>query len=84
VNVEYQESYYEEPIEPGDEPIESSAFEIEATEKASTTMFGFEAGLRAVVVRWFALEGGWRYRNWTYDRSPGTYDGPYIRCAFSW
>jgi hypothetical protein len=79
-----QENYFDEPIAAGDEPVDSHGFQGDYSMKTSTTMFGFDLGLRASLVRWFALEGGWRYRDWSYDRSPGAYDGPFIRCAFSW
>lgn len=81
----FQVDYFEEPYEPGDEPVSSTHFEGEAPSFSSTAMmFGFDLGLRADIVRWVAIEGGWRYRNWDYDRNPGVYDGPYLRLPLRW
>lgn len=82
---------YQEPYTDGDAPISSR--EHRSTSSKSGTiamMYGFDLGLRGAISSSFSLEGGWRYRNWTYwsigsgrgaskDNGPGVYDGPYLR-----
>ena len=66
----YEREVTECPCEPGDPPNQSESS-------------GHDLGLRATFTRWIAAEGGWRYRNWSYDWGPGTYDGPFLRLALA-
>lgn len=87
---------YALPYHPGDLPVDTE--QSDRTQQYGNTvgmMYGFDLGLRGVVAQWCTLEGGWRYRNWTYqdtdasrnwsrNRGPGSYDGPYLRAILSW
>lgn len=79
----YRREVTECPCAPGDPPDQSETSSYEIGTKETTSMFGFDLGLRATFARWIAIEGGWRYRNWSYDRGPGIYDGPYLRLALA-
>jgi len=84
-NEEWQDKYYEYPLpyEPGDAPVYSEVHNGTNSSKVTVMMFGLDLGLRATIARWIALESGWRYRDWSYDRGPGSYDGPYVRFALA-
>lgn len=88
--------FYDLPYHPGDPPVSTEPWD-RTTKYRNTVgmMYGFDLGVQGIVARWITLEGGWRYRNWTYqdtetsrdwnrDRGPGSYDGPYLRAIFAW
>ena len=80
---DYMHEVTECPCEPGDPPDQSETSGYDIGTKETSSMFGFDLGLRATFARWVALEGGWRYRYWSYDFGPGIYDGPYLRLALA-
>ena len=53
--------------------------EVKATDSVDKLMWGGELGIRWKTHRRLGLEGGWRYRDWTDDDGPASFDGLYIR-----
>jgi hypothetical protein len=42
-------------------------------------MLGAELGLRLEAMDGLLIEAGWRYRDWSLDEGPATFDGPFAR-----
>jgi hypothetical protein len=55
------------------------AAQVQASDSVDRVMWGGELGLRWGHDESFAVEGGWRYRDWTYDDGPGSFSGAYLR-----
>lgn len=54
---------------------------VESSDSVNTGMWGAEAGISWAAFEGFALEGGWRYRDWRYDDGPASFNGPYARLS---
>ncbi|MCP4899532.1 MAG: hypothetical protein GY906_21410 [bacterium] len=52
---------------------------VTAQDDTDQAMYGADIGLRWSATEYFHLEGGWRYRNWSYDNGFASFDGPFIR-----
>jgi hypothetical protein len=46
-------------------------------------MFGGEIGVLWAWTRHLEVAGGWRYRDWTHDDGPASFNGPFVRLGAS-
>ena len=58
------------------------ATRVKASDSVNRGMWGAELGLRWQGIQQLGLEAGYRYRDWSYDDGPASFDGPYLRLIF--
>jgi hypothetical protein len=55
------------------------SIQVKTSDSVDRFMWGGEIGIRWQASTPFGLEGGWRFRDWTYDDGPASFDGLYLR-----
>ncbi|MEN8163909.1 MAG: hypothetical protein ABFS37_07260 [Acidobacteriota bacterium] len=53
--------------------------QVKSSDSVDRFMWGGELGIRWQASAYFGLESGWRYRDWTDDDGPASFDGLYLR-----
>jgi hypothetical protein len=56
---------------------------VDLSDSVDQFMWGVDLGLRWAAVETLHLEGGWRYRDWSYDGGPASFNGPYVRLVWT-
>ncbi len=56
--------------------------QVTSSDSTDRIMWDAELGLRFEAHEVFKIEGGYRYRDWTYDNGPASFDGYYLRFIF--
>jgi hypothetical protein len=65
-----------------EDPVSGEPGKVKVSDSADQGMWGGDLGLRWAATRGFEIEGGWRYRDWTYGDGPADFGGPYVTAAF--